>query len=122
MEKGAWWRQPQNGNPADGGNFILSAHRFIMGLTPEKTLKKSPFYNIGRLENGDQIIIDYDGKRYVYEITKKFSVKPDSIEIEKRTKEPQMTLYSCTFGGSSDGRDVFIAKLKASDAQVEIKK
>lgn len=109
MEKGAWWRKPENGNPADGGNFILSAHRFIMGLTPQKTLSKSPFYNVGKLETGDQIIIDYNGERYVYEIEKKYTAKPTDIDIENKTEKPQLTLYSCTFGGSSDGRDVFIA-------------
>ena len=63
MENGAWWRQPENGNPADGGNFVLSAHRFIMGLTPQQTLRKSPFYNIDKLKIGDEIVVDYNQKR-----------------------------------------------------------
>ena len=109
MEKGAWWRQPDNGNPADGGNFVLSAHRFIMGLTPQQTLRKSPFYNINKLEIGDKISIDYSGKRYEYTISKIFAVAPDAIEIEQRTDQPQLTLYSCTLGGASDGREVIIA-------------
>lgn len=110
MEKGAWWRRPDNGNPADGGNFVLSAHRFIMGLTPQQTLRKSPFYNIDKLKTGDELVVDYDGKRYTYEISKIFSVTPDAIEIENRTNEPQLTLYSCTLGGSADGREVIVAK------------
>ena len=109
MEKGAWWRQPDNGNPADGGNFVLSAHRFIMGLTPQQTLRKSPFYNIDKLEIGDKISIDYSGKRYEYTISKIFAVAPDAVEIEQRTDQPQLTLYSCTLGGASDGREVIIA-------------
>ena len=109
MEKGAWWRQPDNGNPADGGNFVLSAHRFIMGLTPQQTLRKSPFYNINKLEIGDKIYIDYSGKRYKYTISKIFAVAPDAVEIEQRTDQPQLTLYSCTLGGASDGREVIIA-------------
>ena len=109
MEKGAWWRQPGNGNPADGGNFVLSAHRFIMGLTPQQTLRKSPFYNINKLEIGDKISIDYSGKRYEYTISKIFAVAPDAVEIEQRTDQPQLTLYSCTLGGASDGREVIIA-------------
>ena len=110
MENGAWWRVPENGNPEDGGNFVLSAHRFIMGMTPEQTLRKSPFYNIDKLAVGDQIIIDYSGRRYTYKISQIFSVKPEAIEIENRTNEPQLTLYSCTLGGASDGREVIIAK------------
>ena len=109
MEQGAWWRRPDNGNPADGGNFVLSAHRFIMGLTPQQTLRKSPFYNIDKLEIGDKIYIDYSGKRYKYTISKIFAVAPDAVEIEQRTDQPQLTLYSCTLGGSSDGREVIIA-------------
>ena len=110
MENGAWWRAPDSGNPKDGGNFVLSAHRFIMGLTPQQTLRKSPFYNIDKLVVGDEITIDYEGERYVYQISKIFAVKPDAIEIENRTDQPQLTLYSCTLGGASDGREVIIAK------------
>ena len=112
MERGAWWRKPENGNPKDGGNFVLSAHRFIMGLTPQQTLRKSPFYNIDKLTVGDEIIIDYNGVRYNYIISEKQSVKPDAVGIEQRTDQPQLTLYSCTLGGANDGRDVIIAKLK----------
>jgi sortase family protein len=112
MEYGAWWRKPENGNPKDGGNFVLSAHRFIMGLTPQQTLRKSPFYNIDKLTVGDEIIIDYNGVRYNYIISEKQSVKPDAVEIEQRTDQSQLTLYSCTLGGANDGRDVIIAKLK----------
>lgn len=112
MEHGAWWRKPENGNPKDGGNFVLSAHRFIMGLTPQQTLRKSPFYNIDKLTVGDEIIIDYNGVRYNYVISEKQSVKPDAVEIEQRTDQPRLTLYSCTLGGANDGRDVIIAKLK----------
>ena len=112
MERGAWWRKPENGNPKDGGNFVLSAHRFIMGLTPQQTLRKSPFYNIDKLTVGDEIIIDYNGVRYNYVISEKQSVKPDAVEIEQHTDQPQLTLYSCTLGGANDGRDVIIAKLK----------
>lgn len=112
MEHGAWWRKPENGNPKDSGNFVLSAHRFIMGMTPQQTLRKSPFYNINRLDIGDKIIVDYNGKRYEYLISEKHSVKPEAVEIEQRTAQPQLTLYSCTLGGANDGRDVLIAKLK----------
>ena len=112
MEHGAWWRKPENGNPKDGGNFVLSAHRFIMGLTPQQTLRKSPFYNIDKLAVGDEIIIDYEGVRYAYTIREKLSVKPEATEIEQRTTQSQLTLYSCTLGGANDGRDVLIANLK----------
>ena len=113
LEKGAWWRYPERGNPVKGGNFILSAHRFSLGLTPGQTRTKSPFYHIEKLQVGDEIVVDYEGKRYEYGITEKFNVTPDQVSIESASEEAKLTLYSCTLKGSADGRVVLIAKLKS---------
>jgi sortase A len=110
LEHGAWHRKPENGDPVKGGNFVLSAHRFVMDYTPQGTAKKSPFYNIDKLAIGDSIFVDYQDKRYEYKITEKYGVKPDNVEVESPTNKPQLTLYSCTLQGSSDGRDVIEAE------------
>ena len=110
--RGAWHRKPENGDPKNGGNFVLSAHRFDMGFTPQGTLKKSPFYHIDRLEKGDTMSVDYSGTRYEYVVTRKYRVAPTKASIENRTDSPVLTLYSCTLRGSADGRDVIEAKLK----------
>jgi sortase A len=110
LETGAWHRFPERGDPLKEGNFIISAHRFSMGLTPGETRTKSPFYHIDKLQVGDQILVDYNGKRYGYEITKRFEVKPSQTEIEAEADEARMTLYTCTLKGESDGREVFYAK------------
>jgi sortase A len=109
LEKGAWHRQPQNGNPEKGGNFVLSAHRFIMSFTPQGTAVSSPFYNIDKLKDGDILSVDYDNKRYEYKVEKKYSVKPTDVYIEGPSETPKLTLYSCTLQGSDDGRDVIEA-------------
>lgn len=114
LEKGAWHRFPERGDPEAGGNFIISAHRFSLGATPGQTRKKSPFYHVDKVAIGDQIIVDFNGKRYGYEITDKESVKPNQVEIEAPiadNEEPRLTLYTCTLKGESDGREVFFAKL-----------
>ena len=36
LKQGAWHRKPENGSPITGGNFVLSAHRFLLGLTPDR--------------------------------------------------------------------------------------
>lgn len=110
METGAWWRAPGSGNPADGGNFVLSAHRFIMSWSPGETVKRSPFYNIDKLELGDTLTVDYEGERYVYTIDEKFDVPPTAVEIEAPTDDNRLTLYSCGLGGADDKREVVIAK------------
>lgn len=110
LEQGAWHRFPERGNPVDDGNFIVSAHRFSLGATPGQTRRKSPFYHIDKLAVGDQIIVDFQGKRYGYEITEEKQVTPTQVEIEAPSDEPKLTLYTCTLKGESDGREVFIAK------------
>ncbi len=109
LDSGAWWRYPERGNPEDGGNFIISAHRFTLWSTVQKTIEKSPFYNIDKLATDDQIVIDYSGKRYLYTINRVFDVKPSQTEIEAPSTEAKLTLYTCTLGGSADGRVVLTA-------------
>ncbi len=109
LDRGAQWRHPDRGNPADGGNFIIAAHRFSIQPTPQGTVEKSPFYRIDQLAMRDKIIVDYKGTRYAYEIDKIFDVKPSQIEIEAASDMPKLTLYSCELGGSEAGRIVITA-------------
>jgi len=110
LDRGAQWRHPERGNPVDGGNFIIAAHRFSIQPTPLGTIEKSPFYSIDKLLVGDKIIIDYEGIRYAYEITNTFTVKPNQTEIEAASEDPKLTLYSCELDGSAGGRVVITAK------------
>ncbi len=109
LESGAWHRFPERGDPENGGNFILSAHRFQLGLTPNSTVDKSPFYHIDKLQEDDIIDIFYNNSWYKYQIKKTYSVEPDAVEIEEPSEEAKLTLYSCTLGGSADGRVVIEA-------------
>jgi sortase A len=110
LDKGAWWRYPERGDPVKGGNFIIAAHRFSIQLTPQETAIKSPFYHLDKLKVGDPIIIDFEGKRYGYKINKTYTVKPTQTEIEAPTDTAKMTLYSCELGGSEAGRTVLDAQ------------
>lgn len=110
LDRGAEWRSPDSGNPADGGNFVIAAHRLSIQPTPMGTIIKSPFYNIASLQNGDKILVDYQGKRYGYQVTKEFSVHPSQIAIEARTTDPIMTLYSCSLSGAEADRFVLQAE------------
>lgn len=126
LDKGSWHRFPERGDPVQGGNFIVSAHRFSLGLTPGQTRIKSPFYHIDKLAVGDQVIVDFKGKRYGYEVISHNEVKPTQTEIEAPVKSgdsAKMTLYTCTLGGESDGREVYIAKpLGEVDANGNVEK
>lgn len=110
LEQGAWHRKPENGNPKNGGNFVLSAHRFNFGFTPTQTRAKSPFYHIDKLSIGDQIYVDYEGTRYAYSVTKRYKVDRTATEIEQKSQDDKLTLYSCDLRGEKAGREVVEAK------------
>lgn len=109
LKTGAWHRFPERGDPEKGGNFIVSAHRFVMGWTPTKTKQQSFFYNIDKLAVGDEILIDWNKTRHTYRITNIDTVKPNQTEIEAPSDEAKLTLYTCTLNGSNDGRVVLTA-------------
>lgn len=110
LDKGVWHRLPELGMPETGGNFILSAHRYVLSPSTGRTKQQSYFYNIDKLALGDTILIDWHQKRYTYKITKIYTVKPTQLEVESPSSEPKLTMYSCTLGGSADGRVVIEAK------------
>lgn len=126
LDKGAIHRAPSSGNPKDGGNFVVAAHRFTMGLTPAQTRLKSPFYHIDKIEIDDEIYVDYAGERYAYRVSEKKTVAPNEVSIERRTESPQLTLYSCGLNGERDNREVIVAKpvgtIAWSEGQPKIKK
>jgi len=106
LEKGAWHRYPERGNPVKGGNMILSAHSFVFSLNPLETRQNSYFYNLYKLKQGDKLYIDWQGKRYEYKVSKTYEVEPNAVSIEAPSKDHHLTIYTCTPGGSSDGRVV----------------
>ena len=109
LDKGTWHRFPDRGNPEKGGNFILAAHRYVFAWLPQQVSKQSVLYNIDKLELGDDIFIDWQGKRYSYKVSEKRTVKPNETSIELASNTPKLTLYSCTREGQNDGRDVIVA-------------
>ena len=110
LSRGTWHRQPDNGDPVDGGNFVLSANRFSLGMTPMQTRNQSPFYYVNQLNDGDQFYVDFEGTRYAYEVVKKYAVELTDVSIEKRSDQPKLTLYAYEPGGLQPGQEVIEAK------------
>lgn len=61
------------------------------GITPWQTRANSPFSTIDKIKPGDQVYLDYDGERYVYEIK-----ESDQAGIDA----PQLRILGC--GDSCD--------------------
>ncbi|MDP2641354.1 MAG: sortase, partial [Candidatus Yanofskybacteria bacterium] len=89
LEKGAW-RLPRTSMPDQGGNTVLSAHRFQYGLSNEKT-----FYLLDKLEYGDSFYVFWNGKRYDYQVQDREIVSPYALEVLESTEHPMVTLLTC---------------------------
>jgi LPXTG-site transpeptidase (sortase) family protein len=87
--KGIWHRS-NTGNPVDGGNMVITAHRFLY------TGNNNTFYNLPKVKNNEIISIYWKGIKYDYKVNKVFEVTPDAIEIEAPTQNHILTLYTCT--------------------------
>jgi sortase A len=111
LDKGIWHRKPDLGDPKQGGNFILTGHRFSLGLTPGQTASESLLYHIDKLKTGDEIFIVWNKKLYKYEIVKIYNAEPTQIEVEAQSSEHKLTLYTCMLGGKWEGRVVIEAEM-----------
>lgn len=101
------WREIKSRSPETPGNMTLAGHRFQY-LPPNSTT----FYNLDKLEEGDNIIVFWDSKTYIYKIFKTFEVTPDHVEILNDSDiEHEITLYTCTPVYTSTDRLVVKAKL-----------
>ncbi|PID31283.1 sortase [Candidatus Saccharibacteria bacterium] len=108
LETGALWRYPDRGSPEQGGNFILAAHRFTLAPTPQQTALRSPFYHIDKVQVGDNVVVDFNGKRYGYEINEIKTVQPSQVEVEAPSDTAKITLYSCGLDGAEGDRIVLV--------------
>jgi len=106
LERGAVQRALDSGNPKQGGNYVVAAPRFNLGLTPLQTNANSPLYNIAKLSTGDDIYVDFGGERYAYKVEERKTVPPAAVEIEERTDDNRLTLYT----SDPTDREVVIAK------------
>ncbi|GEM_PF-2957076 len=99
------WRMPVGSTPNQGGNTIITAHRYLHRPPSPKT-----FYLIDKLEVGDIITVYWEGVKYEYKVTESKIVEPNEISILHNTADDRLTLFSCTPLFTSKQRLVVTAK------------
>lgn len=87
--------QVSSGDPASGGTMVLGAQRLNVGVTPAETTAQSPFYHLDKLQPGDELFVDWQGKRYVYQVKQRIMVDAlDSLPQKAAANGvPSLALY-----------------------------
>jgi LPXTG-site transpeptidase (sortase) family protein len=89
LAKGAW-RLPDTSTPPQGGNTVITGHRFK--YLPPNNLT---FYLFHKLEAGDIVSVLWEGEEYYYSIKETKVVEPTQVSITDPTREPRLTLFTC---------------------------
>jgi len=83
---------PYGSTPDRGGNTILAGHSYN---SLNGKFSKSTFFNLDKMEKGDEVKVVWQGKNYTYIVTDKGTVSPTQISIEDPTSNAVLTLYGC---------------------------
>ncbi len=101
-------------HPGEIGNTVLSGHSSNDLFDPGDY--KFIFAQLDKLQAGDTIYANYQGKRYTYVVTKKEVVKPTEVsKLVYTTDKPVMTLITCTPLGTSLNRLLVTAEQVSPD-------
>lgn len=94
--------------PGQQGNVVLFGHSSNDWWEPGNY--KFVFALLDRLAAGDTIQINYQSKKYVYQVTDSVVVVPTDFSVIQATPDPTLTLITCTPPGTSWKRLVVHAK------------
>ena len=75
-------------------NVYIAGHRLGFPGTKSRLV----FWDLDKLENGDEVILtDANGTRYTYEVFKKFVISPDDVSVLRPVKGKNIvSLQTCT--------------------------
>jgi sortase A len=104
LDKGPW-NVYGTSTPDKGSNTVIAGHRF--GFTSPY----GPFYFLDKLETNDRITVDWKGTEYTYKVVGMETVPPTQVSIQDPTKNPTLTLFTCTPLWSAKDRLVVQADL-----------
>ncbi|PLX28062.1 hypothetical protein C0583_02415 [Candidatus Parcubacteria bacterium] len=99
------WRVPDSSTPDQGGNTVITGHRFKY-LPPHNVT----FYSFDKLEKGDLVTVLWNKEEINYHIIETKVVPETEISIMDQTVEPRLTMFTCTPIYSTENRLVVIAE------------
>jgi len=111
LSRGAW-RVPDGSTPKQGGNTIITGHRFKY-LPPNNVT----FYLFDRLERGDIVSVLWNEEYFYYRIKETKVVPATDVSILDQTDESILTLFTCDPIWSTKNRLVIVSELINEEAR-----
>ncbi|HUF33810.1 MAG TPA: class E sortase [Acidimicrobiales bacterium] len=88
--------------PGELGNSAIAGHRTTYG---------APFYDIGELEEGDEILVTTPRGEFRYLVSSVTVVRPDQVEVLDPSDDARLTLTTCHPRFSARQRLIVVATL-----------
>ncbi|MGB9706798.1 MAG: sortase [Microgenomates group bacterium] len=102
---------PGTALPGEYGNTVIFGHSVLPQFFNPKNYK-TIFSTLPTLEEGDEILIDFDGIQYRYRVVKMVEVSPDDVSVlEQRYDSEYLSLVTCVPPGTYLKRLIVRAKL-----------
>lgn len=95
---------PGTARPCERGNAVFPGHRVT---------HSRPFYDLDRVQPGDQVVITVPGRMCVYEATGTQIVQPTDLWVTDQKPEATLTLIACHPKHSAAQRIVLTGRLVA---------
>ena len=104
---------PQTALPGQLGNAVIFGHSVLPQFFNPKSYL-TIFSTLYKLEQGDEILIDYDNVQYEYIVDEMFEVKPTDLSVlEQRFDQKNLTLITCSPPGTYLRRLIIKTSLSA---------
>lgn len=88
--------------PGQDGRVIVSGHRTTYG---------APFFDLDKLDKGDEIVTLTKWGEFTYEVTETRIVQPDSLAIAIQSDKPEIVLTTCNPKYSAAQRLIVFGRL-----------
>lgn len=99
---------PGTSLPNQNGNVVITGHSSYFPWDPGRF--KDVFALLHQLVEGDKIVVYYEQKKYIYQVTNIKVVMPDNVDVLKQTPTDQLTLITCTPVGTNLKRLIVTAQ------------
>ena len=91
---------PQTALPGQVGNAVVFGHSVLPQFFNSKNYL-TIFSTLYRLNQGDEILVDFDNNHYKYIVDEMFEVKPTDLSVlDQRLDQKNLTLITCSPPGT----------------------